>query len=232
MANRKQASAEQSEKDRRVVCSLLAWYRKEKRVFPWRTMTLQPWRLLVVEVLLQQTKATRVAEVVPLLFGLYPTLETIANGDNESLVSMLTPLGLQHERSKRLQDLARVLLLRGGTIPDTKEELETLPGVGPYIAASYLSVVLGKPEPAVDVNMARLIERLYGPRTLVDIRYDPHINGTSRRLVELAPSSRDFNWAIMDFGASRCTARSPSCEECPLLSYCCFGSARLAGGTS
>ena len=69
----------------------------------------------------------------------------------------------------------------------------------------------------VDVNMARVIERLYGPRTLVDIRYDPHINGIAHRLIQLAARPIEFNWAVLDLGAAHCKARSPSCRGCPLL---------------
>ena len=69
----------------------------------------------------------------------------------------------------------------------------------------------------VDVNMARLIERLYGQRTLADIRYDPHVNGTAHRLIQLATRPKEFNWAVLDLGAAHCKARSPLCLGCPLL---------------
>ena len=226
------AAAAPSTKDREVVRSLHSWYQKGKRDFPWRAKAIQPWQLLVAEVLLQQTQAPRVAEFIPRLFRRYPTMESFGSARESSLARHLAPLGLQHERSKRLRKLAEALLDRGGNIPSGKEELLNLPGVGPYIASAYLSAVLDKPEPSVDVNTARLIERLYGPRTLVDIRHDPHINNTARRLIELSPSPRDFNWAVMDFCASRCTSRSPKCGGCPLLSHCRFGRASLPGATS
>ena len=112
------------------------------------------------------------------------------------------------------------LLLVGGAVPDTREGLEQLPGVGPYVAAAYLSVARDLPEPCVDVNMARVVERVYGPRKLVDIRHDPHINGVARRLVALADSPSAFNWAVLDLGASHCRARRPLCRGCPLFDLC------------
>jgi A/G-specific adenine glycosylase len=93
-----------------------------------------------------------------------------------------------------------------------------------------MSTVLQEPEPMVDVNMARLVERLYGPRTLADIRYDPHINGIARRLIALAAHPTEFNWAVLDLGAAHCKARSPSCSDCPLLEICPFGQRRAANG--
>ena len=76
------------------------------------------------------------------------------------------------------------------------------------------------------MNMARVIERLYGPRTLSDIRYDPHINGIARRLIRLAGQPMEFNWAVLDLGAAHCKARSPSCGGCPLLEVCPLGQPR------
>ena len=219
-------------KVRAVVRLLLAWYHRDMRDFPWRRPGMQPWQVLLVEILLKQTQATRVADFVPRLFKHYPTLESFVDEDDRNLAEHLSPLGLQNERSKTLKEVAKQLLERGGKPPNTKEELLALPGVGAYIAAAYLSAVLDRPVPAVDVNMARLVERLFGPRTLVDIRYDPHINEHAQQLAESAPSARDLNWAVMDFCASRCTARNPRCPGCPLLPHCQFGRGRLASCTT
>ena len=184
---------------------------------------MDPWQVLVVEILLQQTGAERIAAFVPAFLADFPSLHALAAINERTLAERLTPLGLQNRRAARLVALARVLLARDGRVPDSKPELESLPGVGPYVAAAYISTVLQEPEPMVDVNMARLIERLYGPRTLVDIRYDPHINSIAHRLIHLAARPREFNWAVLDLGAAHCKARSPSCVGCPLLEVCPFG---------
>ena len=137
---------------------------------------MERWQVLVVEILLQQTRAERIAAFVPAFLADFPSLHALAEIDELMLAERLATLGLQNRRAGRLVALAGVLLARDGRIPNSKPELESLPGVGPYVAAAYMSTVLQEPEPMVDVNMARLIERLYGPRTLADIRYDPHIN--------------------------------------------------------
>ena len=148
-------------------------------------------------------------------------MQALAATDEAKLAERLATLGLQNRRAaQRLVALAGVLLVRDGRVPNSKTELETLPGVGPYVAAAYMSTVLHEPEPMVDVNMARLIERLYGPRTLADIRYDPHINGIAHRLIHLAARPEEFNWAVLDLGAAHCKARSPSCTRVPSSKRC------------
>lgn len=215
-------------RDREIVRSLLSWYYENGRSLPWRCQDIQPWQFVVIEMLLQQTQADRVADFVPAFFRDFATLESLADADEEQLANRMSALGLQNRRAKRLREFAAALLARGGTLPSCMEELQTFPGVGPYVAAAYLSAIVARPEPTVDVNMARIIERLYGPRILADIRYDPHINEVARRLIELAPIARDFNWAVMDIAATHCTARSPSCGECPLLRFCSLGKERVA----
>ena len=193
---------------------------------------MEPWQVLVVEILLQQTRAERIAAFVPDFLADFPSLRALAEANEQVLAERLTTLGLQNRRGRRLVALAGELLARDGRIPRSKPELELLPGVGPYVAAAYLSTVLEEREPMVDVNMARLIERLYGPRTLADIRYDPHINGIARRLIHLAARPKEFNWAVLDLGAVHCKARSPSCPECPLLGVCSFGQRRFSSAST
>ena len=173
-------------RDQEIVSRLLSWFGDYGRQFPWRNNTIEPWQVLVVEILLQQTRAERIAEFVPAFLADFSSLHALAATDEPMLAQRLAPLGLQNRRAGRLVALAGVLLARDGRVPNSKPELQSLPGVGPYVAAAYLSTVLQEPEPMVDVNMARLIERLYGPRTLADIRYDPHINSIAHRLIGLA----------------------------------------------
>ena len=214
-------------RDREIVRRLLSWFDDYGRQLPWRHSTMEPWQVLVVEILLQQTRAERIAAFVPAFLADFPSLHALAEADEPMLAERLATLGLQNRRASRLVALAGVLLARDGRVPNSKPELESLPGVGPYVAAAYMSTVLQEPEPMVDVNMARLIERLYGPRTLADIRYDPHINGIAHRLIHLAVRPKEFNWAVLDLGAAHCKARSPTCRGCPLLEVCPFGQPRV-----
>jgi A/G-specific adenine glycosylase len=205
---------------REVAARLRSWFNEHGRSFPWRDGHLADWQLLLTEVLLQQTPAARVAALIGELFERYATLESIAAEDEEKLATAISPLGLQHRRARRLRQLASALLENGGEVPRTRRALLELPGVGPYVANAFLSVAHGESLASLDVNMARVLERLFGPRQLVDIRYDPHLQATSQLIVELADDPRRLNWAILDLGARYCTSRNPQCAHCPLSSCC------------
>jgi A/G-specific adenine glycosylase len=112
---------------------------------------------------------------------------------------------------------------RGGHFPRSRQEVESLPGVGQYIANSILLFSAGKAEPLLDVNMARVLERLFGSRKLVDIRDDPHLQSISRALVR-GKRATEVNWAILDLAATVCTIKKPSCEKCPLRTICQYAS--------
>lgn len=223
-------SRRRESRDREIVRRLLSWFDDYGRELPWRQCTMEPWKVLVVEILLQQTQAERVAAFAPTFLADFPSLHALATADKKMLAQRLAPLGLHNRRAGRLVALARALLARDGKIPNSKPELESLPGVGPYVSAAFMTTVLHERVPMVDVNMARLIERLYGPRKLVDIRYDPHINGIAHRLVHLSSRPTEFNWAVLDLAAAHCKARSPSCRSCPLLGVCPFGQTRVTSG--
>jgi len=201
----------------------MEWFSENGRHLPWRGKAVKSWVLLVTEMLLQQTQAERVADFFHEFFEEFPSPSSVLAVDEEVLCERLAPLGLQRKRSQRIREHAHAIQQMGSGLPSTMSELQDLPGVGPYIAAAYLSVILGQPEPTVDVNMARLLERVYGPRRLVDIRYDPHVNGTARRLIQLVVPPKRFNWAVLDLAAANCKARRPVCDNCPLLLRCSYG---------
>ena len=108
---------------------------------------------------------------------------------------------------------------RGGRFPRTRGEIEELPGVGQYIANAILMFCQDEPQPLLDVNMARVLERFFGSRKLADIRYDPYLQKLAR---EVLPRKRykEFNWAILDFASLICKARKPLCLKCPLEIRC------------
>jgi A/G-specific adenine glycosylase len=94
-----------------------------------------------------------------------------------------------------------------------------LPGVGQYIASAVLVTFFEQDEPLLDATMARVLERIFGRRKLVDIRYDPYLQVLSRRVI--AGSQRlKLNWALLDLGALVCKQDRPQCPECPLKQNC------------
>ena len=128
---------------REIATRLTTWFQAEGRRFPWREEHLDGWKVLVTEMLLQQTQAARVATFLGEFFHQYPTLESIASEDEERLAAVLAPLGLQNRRAHCMRQLAIALLDNGGEIPRTRTSLLRLPGVGPYVANAYLSATRG-----------------------------------------------------------------------------------------
>lgn len=215
----RQARQPSSEAVRRAASLLLKWYETRGRAFPWRDPEATEYRVVVAELLLQRTRAENVASKVNSFTEQFPTWESIADADPDDFRTRLTPFGLWERRARSISSLAKALCGRNGRLPDSRSDLEALPGIGQYMASAILVYVHGHSEPLIDVNMVRLLERLFGPRDLADIRFDPYIQTLARRLVE-ADDPRHINWAVLDFGATVCKARRPDCGRCPLAADC------------
>ena len=207
--------------------SLLTWFRRHGRRFPWRKSGLSLYRLIVPELLLQRTRAEVVAAFLPAFLEKYPNWPALAQATEEELGAYLRPLGLWRRRAASLGALARAMSVRRGRFPQTRDEVEALPGVGQYIANAILLFAARQPEPLLDVTMARVLERCFGPRQLVDIRYDPHLQEVSRRVLRGSDESIRLNWAMLDLGALVCTRNEPRCQDCPLNQVCALGKHRL-----
>lgn len=199
--------------------ALLTWYRANGRRFPWREPGATEYVTIVSEILLQRTPADRVAVFLPKFVAVFPSWLKLARARPERLRSVLRPLGLWRRRATSLRALARVMSRRDGILPGARDELESLPGVGQYVANAVRLMCHDLPAPLLDVNMARVLERTFGPRTRADIRYDPWLQRLARRVVAHR-SARLINWAILDLAAAVCTPRNPRCPECPVLSFC------------
>jgi len=207
----------------RFSAELLNWFEAARRAFPWRPgagRAFTPWQLLVTEILLQQTDAERVSKHVAVVLRLLPTAEAAPR--RARLEAVLAPLGLQRQRADRLLALAAEVRRRG-EVPSDPQLLRKLPGVGDYVADAYSAVVLSTPVVAVDVNVARVISRLLG---LEPAPFRDAIASLRRATRHMASQPRnaervvDLNWALLDFGATICTARRPSCDACFAGSLC------------
>lgn len=152
---------------------LLRWFNASARDFPWRAVDATPYVQVLTEILVQQTRAENVAAALPGIVRRYPNWQSLASARIVDLERALRPLGLWRRRARAVKNLARALSLRGWKWPSDREELESLPAVGQYVASAVRIFVHGQPEPLLDTNMARILERYFGPRTLADIRYDP-----------------------------------------------------------
>ena len=203
-----------------MVSPLLRWYDENKRTLPWRG-TGDPYKVLVSEIMLQQT---RVAAVIPYYLRWMeelPTVEALAAVDEERLMKLWQGLGY-YSRARNLRKAARMLMDEyGGRFPEEYEALIRLPGVGDYTAGAVASIAFGKAVPAVDGNVLRVAARVAGCDG--DI-LDPRVRRQFRGWMEAAiPADRpgEFNQALMDLGAMVCLPNgSPDCAGCPLAALC------------
>ena len=201
---------------------LLAWYAKHGRDLPWRR-TRHPYRVLVSEIMLQQTQVDRVVPKYREFLRRFPTVKRLAAAPVADVRRLWYPLGY-NVRPIRLHAIACETVARyGGRLPDREEALRRLPGVGRYTAGAILSFAYGRDTAVLDTNVRRVLGRVFlGRRRLARVRGDKTFWDLAASLV---PPGRgyDFNQALMDFGATWCTARKPRCATCPMRSFCaCF----------
>lgn len=190
-------------------------------MFPWRTGGIGSYEHVICEVLLQQTSARAVAELYPGFIQRFPNWKSLACASENEVSNSLRQLGLWRRRSATLLRLAAEMVSREDKYPQDRHELEKLPGVGQYIASAIMLFVHGEPEPLLDVNMARVVERYFGFRTMADIRYDPFLQAAARACVD-GRRPQEVNWAFLDLGALVCTSRKPACDRCPLKQGCYY----------
>jgi A/G-specific adenine glycosylase len=199
--------------------ALIKWYAASGRQFPWRRTRASRFQQVVSELLLQRTRAETVAAFWPTFLSRFPSWRRLAAASVEKIEALLKPIGLSAQRAPRLKALATAIAARSGRFPSARDEIEALPGVGQYVANAVLLFCFDKTHALVDVNMARILERFFGPRKLADIRYDPYLQQLAQAVVS-GKHPRNLNWAVLDLAASVCTVRSPLCAYCPLSPKC------------
>lgn len=194
---------------------LLRWYAQNHRPLPWRK-TRDPYRILVSEIMLQQTQVSRVIPKYHEFLRKYPSIESLSRASAREVREIWYPLGY-NVRPVRLRDMARTVVRKhGGRLPATPQELMKLKGVGPYTAGAVSTFAHGKPAPILDTNVRRVLRRVfYADRPVAD-------RILWQAAEDLLPQRRgyDFNQALMDFGATVCSARAPRCLNCPMRTLC------------
>lgn len=192
---------------------LLEWGVPRLRHLPWRA-TRDRWAVLVSEVMAQQTQVSRVIPKWTRFIELYPTPVECAAAPLADLLRLWSGLGYPR-RCRNLHEAAAIIVARhGGVVPGNLEELRSLPGVGPYTARAVMAFADGSDVAAVDTNVARVIARVSGSAMTAG-----QLQMTADSL--LPPGMAwEWNQVIMDFGAEVCTARNPSCDECPIRPHC------------
>jgi A/G-specific adenine glycosylase len=202
---------------------LRAWYRANARDLPWRR-TRDPYRVLVSELMLQQTQVARVVDRYADFLGRFPTLADVARADEAHVTDAWQGLGY-YARARNLHRLARAVAERpGGALPSDPAALRRLPGVGAYTAGAVASFAFERPAPLVDTNVARVLRRAFHP-TLTGRGAERTLWATGAAIGprRAGAGAWAFNQAIMELGALVCTARVARCDECPVRSACATG---------
>lgn len=204
---------------------IIEWYDKHgDKDLPWRR-TRDPWAILVAAFLLRKTTTGQVISVYEELLKRYPTPKALLSASEDEIKELIRPLGIEHQRARHLKELAEHIEKKfSGSIPCEKEKLKELPGVGDYIASEVLLGSCGKPEPLLDRNMIRIIERVFGVKSTKKRPHtDPKLWTFAKMLIPKDPAeAKAFNYGILDFARKICTARKPLCSRCPVKDICLY----------
>jgi A/G-specific adenine glycosylase len=204
---------------------LLNWGAENRREFPWRTR-IPFWQGLLVEVLLQRTRAAQVTPVFKSLKQQFPVAHRLTDMTTTDADEFFSSLGLTW-RATHFVQLAWEIGRRRGRLKRDYLELQKLPGVGPYAAAAALSLHGEVRHEIVDSNTVRIVCRLLGNEFDAETRRKRWVHNA---LESITPELefRAFNFALLDLGAEVCRPRNQLCDSCPLLDLCVTGQSRTS----
>lgn len=204
----------------RIKEPLLAWYDRERRILPWREEPA-PYHVWVSEIMLQQTRVEAVKPYYDTFMKHLPGIKELAQAEEETLLKLWEGLGY-YNRVRNLKKAAvRIMEEYEGVMPEDYEELLKLPGIGSYTAGAIASIAYGKPVPAVDGNVLRILARLRCDDR--DIMQQSVRGQIEEELSQVMPKDRpgDFNQALMELGAIVCVpGGEPECGRCPWENIC------------
>jgi len=205
---------------------LRRWFSKHGRNYPWRKTT-DPYRILVSEYLLQQTNAELALPAYRRFIKDYPTPQILAQTDIRKLRRLIAPIGLSY-RAYRLKIIGQQLVSEFvGKVPQTRDKLLKLHGVGLYMSNAVLSFAFEERVPILDTNTIRIFERVFG--IVSDLKRPRTDKKLENRIKDYLPNRkvREFNYALLDFGALICTSTNPKCSACPLCGICDYAQANV-----
>ncbi len=199
--------------------AILPWYEQNKRDLPWR-LDREPYHIWLSEIMLQQTRVEAVKGYYARFLSALPTVEALANADDELLHKLWEGLGY-YTRVRNLKKAAEQVMSRyNGIFPREYDAILALPGIGEYTAGAICSIAFDQKTPAVDGNVLRVVSRLTDDATPIDL--PAYKKQVQKSLAEIYPAQTGaFTQALMELGATVCGPnRKPDCEICPCKSFC------------
>jgi A/G-specific adenine glycosylase len=197
-------------KAKKLKLELINWYKKNKRSFLWRKTT-DPWQILLIETLAQQTQLERANNYFKKFIEVFPTPKSMAISSLKIILQMWSGLGYNN-RAKRLYEASKIIEKKG--FNQIYPNFDDLPGVGPYTKNAILSFAYGEKVLAIDTNIERIIKRYFGLNDTKDF-----FKENSKYFLQKV-DSREINQAFMDFGSSICKSTNPTCSTCPIEKDC------------
>ena len=204
-----------------MVSPLLIWYRAHRRSLPWREGK-DPYRIWVSEIMLQQTRIEAVIPYYHRFLSELPTVSDLANAEEERLMKLWEGLGY-YSRVRNLASAAKTVMKDfDGVIPSDFSSLRSLSGIGDYTAGAIASIAFGRPEPAVDGNVLRVMMRLTGREDdIAQAKTKKAVTEWLRAVYPTGEDAGDLTEGIMELGENVCIpAGAPKCADCPLCGLC------------
>jgi A/G-specific adenine glycosylase len=198
---------------------LLDWFRATGPVYPWRERERDPYAILVSEVMLQQTQASRVIEAFPVFMDRFPDVRALAESSRGDVLRAWGGLGYPRRAAALHEAARRIVRDHDGSVPSDVAALLALPGIGPYTAAAVTSIAYGAPVAAIDTNVRKVMARLELGAEPDEVAPAGVVEAASDWLAREAPG--DWNQAVMNLGRQVCRS-TPRCDACPLARACVF----------
>lgn len=199
---------------------MIAWFKTNGREFPWRK-EIDPYKILMAEVMLQRTRANQVVPVYEDFIDQFPILESVILASPDKIDKYMRKLGLLWRTDSLMKMVRTISDEYNGVVPSNRDELLSIPGIGNYIADALIVFAFGGRRIVIDTNIVRIVSRFFGLKIKGEIRHNKEFVRFCQSLAEQIPAEqiKSFNWALIDHPSIVCKP-IPCCESCPLSSKC------------
>lgn len=202
-----------------IAQTLVDWFAAHGKDYPWRR-TVDPWAILVSEIMLQQTTIPTVLGRYEAWLAQFPTPAHLASATEQDALRSWEGLGY-YRRVRALKAAAHAITEQfNGHFPEEEADIRSLPGIGDYTVGAVLSFAYNRPAPLVDANVSRVFARLFNDRTPIDSPAGRKLHWQWAAKMVHSTNPRAYNSALMELGQTICTGSEPKCRTCPIRKWC------------